>query len=36
MNRILSYIKYNRKTIINLIFFIAVIIGIFVAIGYLK
>lgn len=36
MNRIITYIKYNKKLFINLILLVGVIIGIFIAINYLK
>lgn len=36
MNRIITYIKYNKKLFINLALLIGVIIGIFIAINYLK
>ncbi len=36
MNKIITYIKYNKKTIINLLFLILIIIGVFVAFKYLK
>lgn len=36
MNKIFTFIKYNKRVLINLIFLIMVIIGIFIAIGYLK
>lgn len=36
MNRIITYIKYNKKLFINLGLLIGVIIGIFIAINYLN
>ena len=36
MNKIITYIKYNKKLFINLILLIMVIIGGFIAIKYIK
>lgn len=36
MNKIITYIKYNKQLIINLALLIGVIICIFIAINYLK
>lgn len=36
MNKIITYIKYNKKLIINLILFIVVILLVLIAISYLK
>lgn len=36
MNKIITYIKYNKKLIINLILFVVVILLVLIAISYLK
>ena len=36
MNKIITYVKYNKKLFINLILLIMVIIGRFSAIKYIK
>lgn len=36
MNKIITYIKYNKKLIINLILFIVVLLLVLIAISYLK